>query len=173
MNINGVRRRERDQRLFPDIRFTCNGFITKWIVGATFGGDFESTGNLPELQVWQSAGGSSFTKRNFSIFPITDIPFTNVYEYTLTSPLEFQEGDILGVYQQRQGDSQLVMYYQDDDGPDNYRQNGLTAALSTFTLMDARDYDYPLVTVEISTPGIVLIDQFNILSNIMSASLLQ
>ena len=154
MNINGVRRRDRDQRLFPDIRFTCNGFITKWIVGATFGGDFTSTGSLPELQVWRSAGGISFTKRNFSIFPTTDQPFANVYEYTLTSPLEFQEGDILGVYQQRQVDSQLVVYYQEDDGPDNYRQNGLYTALSTFTLMDARDYDYPLVTVEISTPGI-------------------
>ena len=154
MNINKVRRRERDQRLFPDIRFTCNGFITKWIVGATTGGDFTSTGSLPELQVWQSAGGNNFTKRNFSIFPVTDQPFANVYEYTLTSPLEFQEGDILGVYQPRQRDSQLVVYYQDDDGPDNYRQNGLDTALSTFTLMDARDFDYPLVTVEISTPGI-------------------
>ena len=124
-------------------------------MGATFGGDLASTGSLPELQVWQSAGRSSFTKRNFSIFSITNVPpFNNVYEYMLTSPLEFQEGDILGVYQPGRRDSQLVVYYQEDDGPDNYRQNGLDAALSTFTLMDARDYDYPLVTVEISTPGI-------------------
>ena len=172
MNINRVRRRERDQRLFPDIRFTCNGFITKWIVGATIRGDLSNAGRLPELQVWHSAGGSSLTKRNFSIFTITNVPFTNVYEYTLTSPLEFQEGDILGVYQPRQRDSQLVVYYQEDDGPDNYRQNGDTA-LSTFTLMDARDFDYPLVTVEISTPGIVLTDQFDTLSNSTSASLLQ
>ena len=135
-------------------------------MGATTGGDFTGTGSLPELQVWRSAGGSSFTKRNFSIFPTTDQPFANVYEYTLTSPLEFQAGDILGVYQQSQEGSQLVVFYQEDDGPDNYRQNRLDAALSTFTLMNARDFDYPLVTVEISTPGIVLINQFNILSNI-------
>ena len=91
----------------------------------------------------------------------------------LTSPLEFQEGDILGVYQPRQGDSQLVVYYQEDDGPGNYRQNRLDTAPSTFTLMDVRDFDYPLVTVEISTPGIALTDQFDTLSNSMSASLLQ
>ena len=66
-----------------------------------------------------------------------------------------------------------MVYYQEDDGPDNYRQNGLDTTLSTFTLMDARDFDYPLVTVEISIPGIVLIDQFDICSDIMSASLLQ
>ena len=173
MNINRVQRRERDQRLFPDIRFTCNGFITKWIVGATLNEDLIDTGGLPELQVWRSAGGDSFTKRNFNIFTITNVPFTNVYEYTLTSPLEFQEGDILGVYQPRQSDSQLVVYYQEDDGPGNYRQNRLNTALSTFTLMDARDFDYPLVTVEISTLGIVLIDQFDTCSDIMSASLLQ
>ena len=32
--INYYVRAASDQRLFPDITFTCNGIITKWIIGA-------------------------------------------------------------------------------------------------------------------------------------------
>ena len=40
------------QQITPDIRFTCDGMITKWIIGAYMaGGSFN-----PELQVWRSIG---------------------------------------------------------------------------------------------------------------------
>ena len=32
MNIYDDMRRPREQRVFPDINFTCNGSLTKWIV---------------------------------------------------------------------------------------------------------------------------------------------
>ena len=36
------------QQITPDIRFNCDGMITKWIIGVyTAGGSFN-----PELQVW-------------------------------------------------------------------------------------------------------------------------
>ena len=34
LNFHNVVTMEKEQRLFPDITFTCNGSITKWIVGA-------------------------------------------------------------------------------------------------------------------------------------------
>ena len=140
-----MRRRDRQQRLFPDITFTCNGFITKWIVGA----EAENDDSLPELQIWRNTGGTSYTKAGFSLL-LSNTISGNVAEYILSSPLEFQEGDILGVYQPRRGDSALVVYYQERDGPVNYEEGN--SALSTVTL-DTPDnqYDYPLVTVEIST----------------------
>ena len=137
-------RRDNQQRLFPDITFTCNGFITKWIVGAKRG-----RGTLlPELQVWRNNGEGSFIKTKFSPLP-SNATDNNIVEYIPNPPLEFQEGDILGVYQPPHQHSALVVYYQDHDGPVNYAYEGYD---STVTL-DAADhhYDYPLVTVETGT----------------------
>ena len=145
LNINKVKRISTRQRLFPDITFTCNGFITKWIVGGT-------TDNgeplQPELQIWRDTGETSYTRTNFSLLPFRAL-VNNVAEYILTTPLEFQEGDILGIYQPRRQDSALVVYYQELDGPVNYQEGN--RALSTVTLGSPDQYDYPLVTVEIST----------------------
>ena len=44
------------QQITPDIRFTCDGMITKWIIGAyTAGGSFN-----PELQVWRNIGNDVY-----------------------------------------------------------------------------------------------------------------
>ena len=146
VNINNVMRRDNQQRLFPDITFTCNGSITKWIVGGTT----DNTQSLePELQIWQKTGRNSYTKEGFSLLPFSTL-VSNVAEYTLSTPLEFQEGDILGVYQPKYDKSALVVYYQERDGPANYEQGKNPP--STVTLSgNPNDYDYPLVTVEIST----------------------
>ena len=147
-------RKDRQQSLFPDIAFTCNGFITKWIVGVSKN-DFVSW--KPELQIWQKIGGASYTKAKSSSIS-NNIPTSgnyNIVKYAPNPPLEFQEGDILGVYQPYHRLSALVVYYQESDGPVNYEEGSYP--LNTATLdTPGSQYDYPLVTVEIST-GIPLI----------------
>ena len=147
MNINRVVVRDQQQRVFPDISFTCKGSITKWIVGAGTGG-----GSSPssEIQIWRKSGADSYTKvasTQLTAQSTTSNP--NVYEYVPSSPLGFQEGDILGVYQRE--DSNVVPYYQESTGPQNLRQSGLvnSAANSLTAPPLATEYDYPLVTVEI------------------------
>ena len=144
-----MRIRDRQQTLFPDITFTCNGSITKWIVGAETGdGDLQT-----ELQVWRNIGGTSYTKVGFSLLP-SGI-FSGIVEHIPNPLLEFQEGDILGVYQPRGLDSALVVYYQERDGPVNYQEGN--SSQSDVTLgSSVNQFDYPLVTVEISTLGMVL-----------------
>ena len=44
-----------------------------------------------------------------------------------------------------------MVYYQEDTGPENYRPNNANPPM--FTL--GNQYDYPLVTVEISTGTII------------------
>ena len=153
MNINGVVSRLRQQRLFPDIMFTCNGLITKWIVGA----ETRTSGTrMPELQIWRDSGGNTFSKINSSLLIPSETGNSNVHEYTPDPPLMFQDGDILGVYQPEDSQSQLVLYYQDNTGPVNYRQSGLVDnPLSNFTYSGtpADEYDYPLVSVEVATTG--------------------
>ena len=145
VNINSVVVRDQQQRVFPDISFTCNGSITKWIVGAGTGG-----GSSPpsELQIWRRSG-SEYTKvGSTQLTAQNSTNNSNMYEYIPSQPLGFQEGDILGVYQR--DDSSIVPYYQENTGPENLRQSGLvsTAPNSLTAPPQAAEYDYPLVTVE-------------------------
>ena len=149
VNIFNELRRLVQHRIFPDINFTCCGNLTKWIVGGTVGNDIGG-----EVQIWRRNTGSNndYTKVGFSILQATDPDNDHVYEYIPDPPLEFQEGDILGVYQQR-GD--MRVFYQDTTGPANYRHPGnvdvvppAPATLNGATLVVSQ-YDYPLVTIEI------------------------
>ena len=48
------------QQISPDMKFTCDGFITKWIIGAQY-----AVGNsqYPELQIWRNIANSSVYKK--------------------------------------------------------------------------------------------------------------
>ena len=146
VNINGVVVRDQQQRVFPDITFTCNGSITKWIVGAGTGG-----GSSPpsELQIWRRSG-SDYTKvGSTQLTAQNSTNNSNVYEYIPSQPLGFQEGDILGVYQS--DDSSIVPYFQENTGPENLRQSNLVNAAPVYLTAPSleAEFDYPLVTVEI------------------------
>ena len=157
VNINGVVSRPGQQRLFPDIRFTCNGFLTKWIFGAQ---TQASGGRMPELQIWRLNSGStnSYTKTNSSLITPNAVSGSpNVHEYVPSTPLQFNVGDILGVHQPPMDDpSQLVMYYQANTGPVNYRRNVNDPPNSFNAGSPINQYDYPLVSVEIITSKMLI-----------------
>ena len=148
-NINRVIVRDRQQRIFPDIHFNCNGSVIKWTVGAESKGGSSSQS---EIQIWRQNGINSYTKVAHTVLTAqyrSSTTFNNIYDYILPSPLTFQAGDILGVYQSE--DSNTVPYYQENTGPVNLRQPGeQDSALDTLSSpSSAGVYDYPLVTVEI------------------------
>ena len=53
---------------------------------------------------------------------------SGVFEYPLSTPINFQSGDILGVWQPRQQDSVVRIFYSDNDNsaPINYRLDDAT-----------------------------------------------
>ena len=108
-NIYNVVRRKRELRIFPDINFMCSGNLTKWIVAGEASDDTLGA----ELQIWRRSniGQNSYTLVGSSVLPVSSNSFVGVYNYTPSTPLEFQEGDILGVYQ---------VYYQETTGPANH-----------------------------------------------------
>ena len=130
-------------RLFPDITFTCNGSISKWIVGGTMD---NNQNRMPELQLWRNTGGNIYTRIGFTRLPARPL-VNNTTEYIPNPPLQFQEGDILGVYQPRNDESTFVIYNQEFDGPANYQEGN--SPLFAGTLGSPDHYDYPLVTAEV------------------------
>ena len=136
------------------MHFTCTGLLTKWIIG----GEPDKLKNpLPELQLWRANGESSYNKTGVSF--IAAVPnttmYTNVYEYILDTPLEFQAGDIFGLYKPKESDSVLNIFLQENSGPFAYGQKKdaevafMEIMVDSSMLLDQNDY--PMVSVEILT----------------------
>ena len=147
-----VRTRERQQRIIPGIKFTCNGTLTKWIIGAQRT-QTQATNHL-QLQIWRRRQGSSNTYNRTTFSDITAVNATgdlNVYEYIPNPPLQFQTNDILGLYQPRIRDTQVVVYYQRGGGPRNFaRPNRNSPVTSEYRTGNGVDNSLPLVTVEVN-----------------------
>ena len=152
-NVTGTGKR---QQITPDIRFTCDGMITKWIVGAIWknnGGD-----SYPELQIWRSSGNDMYEKINGTFIVVENKNNRKVYEYDDFAPIPFQAGDILGVFIPRNMDSKLRLRAESGRGLTNYYIP--TVSSDTVSSYDSIDLHqdipqvsssvyHPLVTVEI------------------------
>ena len=141
--------RDRRQYIYPEMRFKCNGTITKWIYG---GVQQPSETMLPELQIWRQLGTDNYNKIGSSLVTADTSIGTNLYEFIPQTPLEFQEGDIFGVHIPRRGESNLFLYQQRESGPLNLRVSGhVDNPLSAITKgLQTDGNNFPLVTVEIS-----------------------
>ena len=142
----------KSQFLYPQIMFLCSGSIKKWIFGAV-----RNNGNFrqSELQIWRQLGHNNFTKIGSSSVNADTMPINdNLYEFVLQTPLEFQEGDIFGVYAGHNNDNNkgLVLFEQRESGPINLRISpSLNSPPSTISeSLITVNNDFPLVTVEIS-----------------------
>ena len=154
-SVGGGLNVEKRQQITPDIRFTCDGMITKWIVGANWnnGGD-----SYPELQIWRSSGNDMYQKINGTFIEVDTESEDRVYEYDDFAPIPFQAGDILGVFLPKNGDSKLRLRAEKGHGHTNYYIP--TADSDTVSPYDSIDLQqdtpqvlssvyHPLVTVEI------------------------
>ena len=146
--------RDKQQRIIPHINFTCDGAITKWIVAGKWN-DGERHDWYPDLQIWRSSGASMFTKVGNTTLQVeggSDI--MTYYEYNLTTPLDFQTGDVLGIFLPDKGKNRLRVYFQSGVGPQNYYETLARDAVEppsdVFTLGTVLQNDIPLVAVEIS-----------------------
>ena len=136
------------QFLYPEMIFSCNGSVTKWIFGADDRGDQYH----PELQIWRQLSPNSYTKIGSSSVNAGTMIGTNLYEFIPQTPLEFKEGDIFGAFipsDVMKGG--LVLNEQKGSGPINIRID-LTSPPSTLHSISFSYAinDFPLVTVEIS-----------------------
>jgi ephrin-B len=147
------------QQITPDIRFTCDGMITKWIVGA----DWANHKNLyPELQVWRSSGNGTYRKINGTLIDVDSSTESKqrVYEYNNFPPIPFQAGDILGVFMPQSRDSKLKLRAEEGHGHTNYyiptADSDTVSPYDSIDLQQLQDTPqvsssvyHPLVTVEI------------------------
>ena len=108
---------ERRQQITPDMRFTCDGMITKWIIGADWRSDSLF---YPELQVWRNVGNDTYQLINVTVIESPQESSNRIYEYDNFSPIPVQDGDILGVWIPSTNHSRLRLLSEDRNGPTNH-----------------------------------------------------
>ena len=147
-----------EQRVIRNIRFTCNDAITGWMIGAnvrTNGSSLELqtwrcqncdnsianitnsdiTTNLTNADLTNVTDSASRLQRDrYMLINTTAISmlrgtiYPNVYEVTQDPPIEFQRGDILGIFQP--ADSCVELYYHQGVGPYNTRESDQRSAVN-------------------------------------------
>ena len=139
------------QYLYPDMVFSCNGSVTKWIYGGIDRGR-NPPNSLPKLQIWRQTT-NGYTKTGSSLVNTDTKIGTNLYEFVPQTPLQFQEGDIFGVHIPRTSQSAFSLYEKQESGPLNRYIGSVNSDFSTITesaLLSDTNNDFPLVAVEIS-----------------------
>ena len=96
-----------------DESFSCSGTMTGILFVGLYrtGGDRE---DYPEIQLWRNTGGNAYNKQANEEIRLTAGVFSpdGVLQYNLTTPMSFQSGDKLGVYQPAKDDSIVRVYYR-------------------------------------------------------------
>ena len=149
-----LRSHHREQRLIPGLKFSCNGSLSKWVMGARI----RTTANMayPELQIWRRQPTGFYDKvANNTITELNSTSNLNVYEFVADPPLQFESEDSIGLYQPADEDSRVVLYYNQrsrhqDDGPLNYwRMTDEPLSMDfELSLGSIRDRDMPILRVE-------------------------
>uniref|UniRef100_A0A1X7TL67 Uncharacterized protein n=1 Tax=Amphimedon queenslandica TaxID=400682 RepID=A0A1X7TL67_AMPQE len=117
-----------DTRIFPDIRFTCHGIITNWIV------------NIPAqvMPVIKIRHSNNLTTTALTININDAVSISQyLYNFTMSNEIPVQPGDILMI----ESNLPNYMYYQQYNGPHNYR------LVDNNELIALDDNDYPLISV--------------------------
>ena len=149
---------DRRQQITPDMKFTCDGIITKWIIGAEWSKGRDDT-LYPELQLWREIGNDTYQKINGINITNETQSDDGVYEYDNFSPIPFQAGDILGVFVPRKEESKFRLRSEGGRGPTNYFINtSHDVTISPYDTIYLKqeapqiqsEVYHPLITVEIS-----------------------
>ena len=107
-------------RVTPGLNFTCNGSITGVMVGADVRTEAGSLNDYPQVDVWRISDSVTTFRVDSNLTDIAayqgDYSPDGVifYNLSLTTPISFQSGDVLGVYQPPSDNSIVRMYFDED-----------------------------------------------------------
>ena len=98
--------------VIPDLAFTCSGNITGFIMGVRVR-DQVIRIQYPEVFIVTDINNEYDFKVSQKInLTAMDFQTDGVYEYTLSVPLPFQEGQLIGIKQPNRSTSSVEFYYQ-------------------------------------------------------------
>ena len=121
-------------RSFKALQITCNGTLTNIFIGAKRN---DSQNDLPIVQITSQ---NTLKQQSFYLSS-ENASFidNNLFGYNLSSfPVQVEEGDFLTIFQPQRNKSNLILYHQEFNGPENYN--------SKYSIITTKN-DYPLVSI--------------------------
>ena len=126
------------KRSFKTLQITCNGTLTNIFIGAKSNND-SLNNDLPIVQI---TSHDTFKQQSFYLSS-ENASFIdkNLFGYNLSSSsVQVEEGDFLTIFQPQRKKSNLILYYQQFNGPRNYYSN--------YSIIVSKN-DYPLVSISV------------------------
>ena len=148
------------RRLIPGLTFGCAGMVTSVMLTAK-----QTSGSVyPDVQIWRqdSANSSLYIRQNHIALsnPATGT-FLNTQLFSILPPLEFEEGDVLGLFLPPVSSAAYFLQFvrSGQNGnfissfPESYALLSLTNTNQYFDVNHSRaqlNYDLPMIMLEIS-----------------------
>ena len=153
--IGGFESMDEEQRIFPEIRFTCQTFISSLSFVAEDLGRGGMRNKNPELQIWRPQGNSYTKIHSTSGSPLLTF-HSNVFTYSNIF-WAVQANDVLGVYQPEVRKSRYLFLLQERGGPINYQLTDERDAPDSVELNDVSsdESDYPLLSIQLSKCSVI------------------
>ena len=153
--------------IMTSLEFTCSGAITGFLLGVDVRTEriegMNTRNEYPTIWLWNKTNETTYTCVDDSSVEIilgpSNFSTDGVYQFSLSTPLQFTANQVLGIYQPISGDSVVRFYYQDYNGQNIYE----TFNENEYTLDngDIQTNRRPLIHPETS---IMIIKIFNMLS---------
>ena len=103
------------QQITPDMKFTCDGMITAWIVGAEWN---RINSLFPEFQVWRKIRCRKYKKISGRVPELQTSVSFRINAYSVFPPMPVKSGDILGMFIPK--NSRLNLLSEKTNSPTNY-----------------------------------------------------
>ena len=113
-----------DDWIMPSLGFNCTGTITGFLLGVDVYSVSKHRDEYPTIWLWNKTDETTYTRVvNSSVEIIlgpSNFSTNGVYQFSLSTPLQFTTNEVLGIYQPDDDDSGVGFYYQDHNGQDIY-----------------------------------------------------
>ena len=118
--------------IMPSLEFNCSGTITGFLLGV----DVRTANNpgmnirneYPTIWLWNKTNETTYTRVVDSLVDIilgpSNFSTDGVYQFSLSTPLQFTANQVLGIYQPRHENSVVRFYYQNYNGQNIYETDG-------------------------------------------------
>ena len=146
----------------PSLEFNCSGNITGFLLGVDVRTETNNS-EYPTIWLWNKTDETTYTCVVDSSVEIilgpSNFNTDGVFQFSLSTPLQFTANQVLGIYQPISGDSVVRFYYQNYNGQHIYEIDEDDEY--TLNNEDIQINKRPLIYPETS---IMIIKTFNILS---------
>ena len=133
---------EDDFIFFPHLNITQDGYLVKWIFTAEDLGQGEGRTQYPQLRIVRS----DFVPQPLQGSDPVPTDYSNVYEFTLASPMQVQAGYMIALQLPPITSARLLLSFVRNSGPPGES----VRVKRDIQPVEGREGDLPLVTLEIS-----------------------